>query len=98
MPIWRLQRIRGSLLALSFVAAGLALADAAASLTLGWDSAGYVGQELQTYSRLEQASAKSAALVRAARRGEAIGVALGMSTTDQGIDLRALEGRVRGVH
>lgn len=90
MSGWQLRRSKGPLLVLASLALGVALMDLLVSTTLGWDSFG--GQEqTQTFSRLEQASAKVAALRAATQSGTRVGLVLGVSTADWGVDLRLLE-------
>lgn len=82
IPTWR------ALLLLGLCLVGI---DVAVALTAGWDSFGGAEQG-QTFSRLELASAKARALATAQARGARVGLVVGMSTADWGIDSRALEG------
>jgi hypothetical protein len=70
---------------------GLLLVDSLATALLGWDAFRGAPQESQTYSRLELASSKGVALSSAQRHGQRLGLAYGMSTTEQGVQLRRLE-------
>ena len=49
------------------------------------------GQEDQTFSRLEGASRKGVALARSQSEGQRIGLVIGMSTAEYGVDLRTLD-------
>jgi len=90
MSSFQLSRAKNPLLLLLALVGLLALVDSIVSGRMGWDSFGGVEQG-QTFSRLELASAKSAALGQAERRGVRIGLVVGMSTADWGVDLRQLE-------
>lgn len=96
MNSWQPARSKGPLLVLAALALGVALMDLLVSATLGWDSFG--GQEqTQTFSRLEQASGKVAALRAATQSGTRVGLVLGVSTADWGVDLRLLERETVGL-
>jgi hypothetical protein len=86
-----LSRSKGPALAVTCLLGGLLLADLLASAVFGWDAYRDVAQESQTYSRLELASGKAIALASAARRGQRVALVYGMSTAEQGIQLRSLE-------
>ena len=90
MHIWDYRRARSPFLAILVLVLGALLLDAAVSATSGWDRFGGI-EEPQTFNRDELASAKAAALASAIRKGERVGLVVGMSTADWGIDLRMLE-------
>jgi len=90
MSSWQLARIRAQLLVLACLLGGVGLLDLAIGARAGWDAFG-CGEQSQTFSRLELASAKALALAQAARRGTRVGLVVGMSTADWGVDLRQLE-------
>jgi hypothetical protein len=90
MGAWQLARAKAPLLVLLCLLCGLAMIDLVVSAEQGWDTFGGVEQS-QTFSRLEQASAKALGLASAQRRGAHVGLVIGMSTADWGIGLRQLE-------
>jgi hypothetical protein len=90
VTFWELGRARGPALLGVSLACGLAILDCVVSGSVGWDTFGG-SEQSQTFSRFEQASAKALALNHAARSGARVGLVVGMSTADWGIDLRQLE-------
>jgi hypothetical protein len=90
MTGWSFGRLKGPAQVLLALALGFALLDLAVSARFGWDSFGGVEQS-QSFARLEHASAKAFALERARRAGAPVGLVVGMSTADWGVDLRLLE-------
>lgn len=95
MKLPELRRASAQLSVLLLLLLGIGLLDLGVSATLGYD---HFGGQRQTFSRIEQASAKALALAAAQRRGVSVGLVLGMSTADWGIDLSRLDQASPGLH
>jgi len=96
MSSWQLRRARGPASVLLCLALGIVGIDVAVAGISGWDSFG-AGERRQSYHRTELASANALALRQASVAGVQVGLVVGMSTADWGIDLRRLEGDGAGL-
>ena len=87
---WQPRRIKNSLLVLISLLGSWVVVDLMLSSIVGFNPLDK-GQEDQTFSRLEGASRKGVALARSQSEGQRIGLVIGMSTAEYGVDLRTLD-------